>query len=825
MEMLNNVMNQLPMIEWPVLVIAAPLLMVALAWHGKGFWAWVSAAALLLGACWAAGCSNPLVWQAVAGGVAVLAVVLGVPAVRRVLISSWAMKLAAKTLPVIGDTERIALEAGTVWWDGELFSGKPNWNKLFNFRIKPLNATEEAFLNGPTAELCDMLDDHEIAQLRDLPPKVWKFIKDKKFLGMIIPREHGGLGFSANAHAAVVTKIASRSLTAAITVMVPNSLGPGELLIRYGTEEQKKRYLKKLATGEELPCFGLTEPHAGSDAANGTSVGVVGKGKWQGKTITGIYLTFNKRYITLAPVATVVGLAFRLYDPEHLLGEKSEIGITLALLPRDTKGLVIGQRHDPMGVPFQNGPLRGEKVFVPLDYIIGGEAYAGQGWRMLMEALSAGRGISLPSLSVGGAQLALRASSAYAVVRQQFGMPIGKFEGVRERLARIAGLAYTMSAARSLTCGAVDAGEHPSVVSAIAKAYLTEGMRTAVNDGMDIMAGGAICRGPANILSRPYSAIPIGITVEGANILTRSLIIFGQGAIRCHPYLQAEVAAIGAGDVKAFDTALFGHINHLCRNMARALVLGVLGSWLVPVARKVKNRKQVRKLARLSAMFAVVADVGLITLGGSLKRREHLSGRYADAFAWLYLASAVLKQAHDDKNPKEHKAVIDYAISHAFYMAESAIDGVLANLPNQLLAGAVRWVVLPFGLRHRPLRDAQMERLVDSVLDENTGVRRALTAEIHLPDSKEPSLGMLEAAYAAVLAAQGAQKKIAQAMKIGLLKKPAPAADAALMLNTLALRQGIVSATEKKLLDEAWKLTNTVVQVAAFSVGEHRGLK
>lgn len=824
MEYGMNILNQIPLVDWATLLIAAPLMAITLAWHGKGFWAWVCGVGLVLAACWVAGC-NPMIVQSLALGVIGLAIVLGVPAIRRVIISSWAIKLAAKTLPVIGDTERIALEAGTVWWDGELFSGKPNWQKLFNFRIKPLNAAEEAFLNGPTAELCEMLDDHEIAQLRDLPPRVWKFIKDKKFLGMIIPREHGGLGFSANAHAAVVTKIASRSLTAAITVMVPNSLGPGELLIRYGTEEQKKRYLKKLALGQEIPCFGLTEPHAGSDAANGTSFGVVGKGKWQGKTITGIYLTFSKRYITLAPVATVVGLAFRLYDPEQLLGHKADIGITLALLPRETKGLVIGERHDPMGVPFQNGPLRGEKVFVPLDYIIGGEAYAGQGWRMLMEALSAGRGISLPSLSVGGAQLSLRASSAYAVVRQQFGMPIGKFEGVRERLARIAGLAYTMSAARSLTCGAVDAGEHPSVVSAIAKAYLTEGMRTAVNDGMDIMAGSAICRGPANIFARPYSAIPIGITVEGANILTRSLIVFGQGAIRCHPYLQAEVAAIGEGNVAKFDKALFGHINHLCRNMARALVIGLIGNWLVPVARKIKNRKHVRKLARLSAIFAVVADIGLITLGGSLKRREHLSGRYADAFAWLYLASAILKRAHDDKNPKEHKPLIEYSLTYAFYMAEQSIAGVLANLPNRLVAGLVGRVVFPFGLKHASLKDIHMEHVVESLLDEKTGVRKALTNEIHVPNSKEPSLGVLEAAYEAVLAAQGAQKKIGQALRIGLLKKPAHTTDAALALHVLALRQGIISTAEKKLLDEAWKQTNAVVQVASFNVAEHRQLK
>ncbi|HIM25981.1 MAG TPA: acyl-CoA dehydrogenase, partial [Rhodospirillales bacterium] len=464
-------------------------------------------------------------------GVGLIAL-FGIPVIRRPLISAPIMKMVGRALPRMGETERIALEAGTVWWDGELFSGKPDWQKLLDFEIKPLSEEEQAFLDGPTEDLCQMLDDWQINQDRDLPPEVWAFIKDQGFFGIIIPKEFGGLGYSAHAHSAVVVKLSSRSVTAAVTVMVPNSLGPGELLVHYGTEAQKDHYLPRLARGQDIPCFALTEPGAGSDAANGRSQGIVCKGMWDGEEITGIRLTFNKRYITLAPVATVIGLAFRLFDPEHLLGEEEDIGITCALIPRDTPGLKIGNRHDPMGVPFQNGPVFGDDVFVPLDYIIGGREGAGNGWRMLMESLAAGRSISLPSQSLGAAELACRSTSAYATVREQFGMPIGKFEGVREPLARIAGHAYFMNAGRRLAFGAVDAGEKPSVISAVVKAYLTEGSRLCINDAMDIHAGAAICRGPGNIFPRPYDAMPIGITVEGANILTRSLIVFGQGAIR-----------------------------------------------------------------------------------------------------------------------------------------------------------------------------------------------------------------------------------------------------------------------------------------------------
>ncbi|HYQ96606.1 MAG TPA: acyl-CoA dehydrogenase, partial [Candidatus Eisenbacteria bacterium] len=473
---------------------------------------------------------------------AVLALALfAVPAIRRRVVTPSIMRAMARALPRMGDTERIALEAGTVWWDGELFSGRPDWKKLLDFQRKPLSARERAFLDGPVEELCDMVEEWKVEHEGDLSPEVWRFIKEKKFFGMIIPEEFGGLGFSALANSAVVTKLSSRSVAAAVTVMVPNSLGPAELLLHYGTEEQKRHFLPRLATAEEIPCFALTGPEAGSDAASTKSRGVVCRGQYQGREVLGMRLNWRKRYITLGPVTTLIGLAFRLYDPDHLLGGTEDLGITLALIPPDLPGIEIGKRHDPLGVAFLNGPIYGRDVFVPLESIIGGKARAGQGWQMLMANLAAGRGISLPGLATGAAQLCARVAGAYGTVREQFDLPIGRFEGIEEPLARIGGLAYVMSGARVLTAGAVDAGEKPAVVSAIMKAYLTEGMRTVVNAAMDIQAGAGISRGPRNVLANAYMAVPIGITVEGANILTRTLIIFGQGAIRCHPYVRTEM--------------------------------------------------------------------------------------------------------------------------------------------------------------------------------------------------------------------------------------------------------------------------------------------
>ncbi|MCP5405737.1 MAG: acyl-CoA dehydrogenase [Pseudomonadaceae bacterium] len=753
--------------------------------------------------------------------VAAAVAVLGIPALRRPLISSWAIGIAGKQLPTIGETERIALEAGTVWWEGDLFSGKPNWRKLTDFKVRELSEDEQEFLNGPTEKLCSMLDDFDIAQRRDLPPAVWTFIKKNKFFGMIIPKEHGGLGFSAAAHSAVVAKISSVSFTAAVTVMVPNSLGPGELLLRYGTKAQKDHYLRRLATGEEIPCFGLTEPHAGSDAANGKSFGVVAHGTHNGKKTLGIKLTFSKRYITLAPVATVVGLAFRLTDPNHLLGDADDLGITLALLPRKTKGLVIGKRHDPMGAPFQNGPVEGREVFIPMDYIIGGKPQIGNGWRMLMECLSAGRGISLPSLSVGAAQLSTRAISAYGLVREQFGLPIAKFEGVRERMADTFANTYMMNATRRLTAGAVDAGEHPSVASAIAKAYLTEGARAALNNGMDIMAGAAICKGPKNIFARIYSAIPIGITVEGANILTRSLIVFGQGAIRCHPYLQDEVAAIQGKDVAAFDKAIFGHLWHTTRNGLRAFGHAVTFGHFVSVPESLRPyRRHVQKLTRLSAAFAFAADMGLLSLGGALKRKEYLSGRYADAFAWLYLASATLKQAHDDGFIPAHKPLVDWVLTKAEYEIEQALKGVLANLPNRLAAWKARALGFPFGFHAAQPTDRQNDKVVDAVMADDGKVREALTTEIAIPDAASPGLGQLEDAYRRTVATAEARKKLTKMVRLGTVEGATLEAQLA-----FAVDAKLLDKTDAKALFEAHMARDEAIQVAAFSKEDHAELK
>ncbi len=511
------------------------VLSLTLLYRGRGYWAWLIPGGLALVAWWLDGVSSPTPFRVVVGVFAGLAVVVGVPALRRALVSRWVMRLIGPFLPRIGETERIALDAGTVWWDRDLFSGNPDWQKLLAFTPRGLSEQERAFLDGPVEELCAMLNEWEVVGARDLPPRVWDFIKQHRFFGMIIPDEYGGLGFSAAGHSAVVVKVASRSVTAAVTVMVPNSLGPAELLLQYGTEEQKRHYLPRLATGVEVPCFALTGPEAGSDAAATQSEGIVCRGIFRGEDVLGMRLHWRKRYITLGPVATVIGLAFRLRDPNGLLGGKEDLGITCALIPADLPGIEIGARHDPMGVPIQNGPNCGQAVFVPLDYIIGGREMAGHGWRMLMESLAVGRSISLPALAVASAEVATRVVGAYATVREQFDTPIGRFEGIEEPLARIGGMTYLMNAARTLTAGAVDAGERPAVLSAIVKVYLTEGMRQVVNDAMDIRAGAAICRGPRNILALVYQAVPIGITVEGANILTRSMIIYGQGAIRGHP--------------------------------------------------------------------------------------------------------------------------------------------------------------------------------------------------------------------------------------------------------------------------------------------------
>lgn len=808
-------LSGLPLFLW----IAGLIGFAALLYWGRGYWAWVVAAAAYLSAQWLAGISMPDFYWTVVAVLAALALLFGLPVLRRALITPLLLKIVKRILPRMGETERIALEAGTVWWDKDLFSGRPDWKKLLAFEPRPLSEAEQAFMAGPVEELCRMADDWQIHQDRDLPPEMWDFVKKHKFFGMIVPEEFGGLGFSAIGHSAVITKLSSRSVPLGTTVMVPNSLGPAELLLHYGTEEQKNHYLPRLATGEDIPCFALTEPEAGSDAASPRSHGIVCKGEFEGRQVLGMRLTWNKRYITLAPVATVIGLAFRLFDPDGLLGGEEDIGITCALIPRDTPGVEIGRRHDPMGVPFQNGPVTGTDVFVPLEFIIGGQDGAGQGWRMLMDCLAAGRSISLPSLSVAAAEMTARTAGAYATVREQFGLPIGRFEGIEEPLARIGGYAYLMDAARRITCCAVDAGEKPAVLSAIIKAYCTDAMRHVVNDGMDIQAGAGICRGPRNILGRSFIAVPIGITVEGANILTRSMIVYGQGAIRAHPFVHDEMEAAEAGDVKRFDKALFGHLNLVYCNAVRAWILGLTGSRFTRSPVTGAAARYYRALNRFSAAFSLMSDAAMATLGGSLKRREKISGRLADALAWLYLASVTLKRFHDEGRADTDRPLLDWALQLALYNIQQALIGVLDNLPNRLAAWKLRWLIFPWGPRYRPPSDALGADVAKLLLDGNS-VREHLTRDIYVPDDPEDALGRLEAALAKVVETVPIEKKLKDAVKSGALDKVDDdvLADAGLELE-------IITKTEHATLQAAAKARTDLIQVDAFDPEVFRELK
>ena len=793
-----------------ITLVLALIVLSALLFLGYGFFAWTGAAAVWLIGWRIAGVASPLLFEAATLALIVLALIFGLPPLRRLLVSRFAMKAMAPVLPRLGDTERIALEAGTVWWDAELFSGRPDWRKLLDFAPQPLTPDEQAFIDGPVTELCARLDDWQIQQQRDLPDSIWAFLKTNGFFGMIIPKEYGGHGFSAIAHSRVVAKISTRSVAAAVTVMVPNSLGPGELLLHYGTDEQKKYYLPRLACGDEIPCFGLTGPEAGSDAAATQSEGVVEKRVIDGKEVLGLRLNWKKRYITLAPVATLIGLAFRIKDPDHLIGDAEDRGISCALISRDLPGIEIGLRHDPMGVPFMNGPIVGNDVFAPMDCIIGGSKGIGQGWRMLMECLAAGRSISLPALSVGAAQMATRICGAYATVREQFDTPIGRFEGIEEPLARIAGKTYMMTATRTLTCGALDAGEKPAVLSAIAKAYLTEGMREVVTDAMDIRAGAAIQRGPRNSLARAWDAVPIGITVEGANILTRSMIIYGQGAIRCHPFVQHEITSIADNDLKKFDAALFGHINLLFRNITRAKLLAWTGSRLAAAPRTEDTARYYQHLSRFSAAFELLSDVAMGTLGGSLKRREKISGRLADALAYMYLASCALKRYHDEAKTTANFNLACWSTEHCLYRVQEALRGVLENLPMRAAAWWMSWVIFPLGARFRPPSDKLGARVARDILEDREA-RLNLTGDIFVPPPDEPGLGALEAALDKAVRAIPVETKLRDAVRAGQLDR-APG----YMLDEMGLKAGVITQEEYQTLQDAEAARNEVIAVDAF---------
>lgn len=725
-------------------------------------------------------------------------------------------KLFKSVTPRMSQTEREALEAGNVWWDGELFSGRPKWRRLRKLAPPSLSADEQAFLDGPVETLCSMLNDWKIThEDYDLPADVWQYLKDNGFFSMIIPKAFGGLEFSAYAHSEVVLKISTRSVSAAVTVMVPNSLGPGKLLLEYGTDEQKNHYLPRLSKGLEIPCFALTSPHAGSDAGAIPDYGIVCKQDFQGeKDVIGMRVSWDKRYITLGPVATLLGLAFKLYDPDHILGDEENLGITLALIPTDTPGVNIGRRHIPLDLVFMNGPNSGDDVFMPLDWIIGGKDRIGQGWRMLVECLTDGRAISLPALSVGAAKLASRGIGSYSRIRRQFKLPIGKFEGVEEALARIGGYTYMMDAARIMTVAALDRGEKPSVISAIVKYHLTEGMRKIVNDAMDVQGGAGICLGPRNIMGRVYQSIPIGITVEGANILTRTMIIFGQGAIRSHPFIFKELEAIGDDDpdksLDKFERAFFGHVGFVFTNMLRSLFHGLTSSRFVMVMGKRPVRRYHQQLTRISASFALMTDIALMTLGGALKRKEKLSGRLGDTLSYLYLASASLKRFEENGYQKEELPLIHWVSQHCLYKAQNSLHGLLQNLPNRPIAWLARLIVFPLGRHFSPPND-KLGHQVANILITPSEARDRLTKGLYIPDNDTDTIGKLESGFDKVIVADHAEKKLYRG-----LKGYNPGFKGLNDLIEQGLKKNIITDEDAKLIRDADEARTDIIQVDDF---------
>lgn len=725
-------------------------------------------------------------------------------------------------LPSLSQTEKEALESGTVGWDGELMKGTPDWDVLFKLPKPQLTAEEQAFLDGPVEKLCAMIDNYKVSQDGDLPKEVWDFIKKEGFMGLEIPKEHGGHGFSSAAHSAVVIKIASRSIAAAVTVMVPNSLGPAELIHAYGTKEQQEYYLPRLADGREVPCFALTEPDAGSDAGSMTARGVVCKNE---KGELGIKLNWEKRYITLGPVSTLLGLAFKLEDPDNLLGkDKKDIGITCALIPSNTPGVEIGDRHRPMDLPFHNGPNKGKDVFIPLDNIIGGPERAGQGWKMLMESLAVGRSLSLPALSTAGAQLSSFASGAYARTRKQFNTAISNFEGIEEPLGKMAGLTYMMNAAREATLQMVDTGERPAIPSAILKYHLTEAMRTIVNDAMDIHGGKAVSNGPKNTFADLYKGIPIAITVEGANIMTRNLIIFGQGAVRAHPYVLKELqAAEEPNPNKALGKLLktmASHVGNGVRSFAKAFVYGITGGAFSkkPKGVEKQTKKYYNQINRLSASFNLAAEATLGTLGGGLKFRERVSARLGDVYSNLYLASTVLWYYEKNGQKKEDLPLVHWACQHALNNAEKALDQALKNHPNKVVGKLLQPVIFPrmaVPFMDKFLTSAPSDKLDKMAADtiRNPGeIRERLTSGIFKPTGENEPLGRLEAAFKSVVESEPLEKKLYKAQKAGTLQKELPRAA---MLDA-AVTAKVITAEEAELLKRTDILRRAVVDVDAF---------
>jgi acyl-CoA dehydrogenase len=749
-----------------------------------------------------------------------VAVPLALPDLRRKHFSAPMFVWFRKVLPPMSETERDAIDAGTVWWDGELFSGRPDWDLLLSYPKVQLTEEEQAFIDGPTEELCAMVTDWEIGQTMDLPPRVWEHIKQHGFFALIIPREFGGKGFSAYAHSQVAMKLATRSGDLASTVMVPNSLGPAELLLHYGTDEQRNHYLPRLARGDDIPCFALTGPLAGSDAGAMPDTGIICKGQWQGEQVLGLRLTWEKRYITLGPVATLLGLAFKAYDPEHLLGDETDLGISLALIPTDTPGVEIGRRHLPLGAAFMNGPNSGKDVFIPLDYLIGGQAMLGKGWMMLMNCLSVGRSISLPAVGTGAAKFTSLVTGQYAQVREQFNVPLSAFEGIQESLARIGGNAWLMDSARMLTANAVDLGEKPSVLSAILKYHLTERGRECITHAMDVHGGKGIIMGPNNYLGRNWQGAPIFITVEGANILSRNLMIFGQGAIRCHPFVLKEMALAGRADqdqaLHEFDTLLLKHIGFAVSNAASTFVLNLGFGHFERAPGDALSQGYYRALNRQAAAFALLADLSMMLLGGELKRRERLSARLGDVLSHLYLASAALKRYHDLDYPEHLQPLFRWAMEESLGEAERALDELLSNFPNRLLGGLLRVIVFPFGRRHTGPSDA-LDAEVAAVLGRAKGdpTLEELLAGCYRPQSADDAVGALQHASDLLLAAQPLHKKLRTALKAGQLQ-PAPGQS----LIDAALDAGVLQPAEAQTLQAAEAARRKVIDVDDFDKQE-----
>ena len=753
-----------------------------------------------------------VIWLILAAKTALLVL----PDWRRKVFTGPVFKWFQRTLPPMSQTEREAIDAGTVWWDGELFSGRPDWRTLLAYPAPKLTEEEQAFIDGPTEALCAMVSDWQIGQDMDLPPEAWQHIKTHGFFALIIPKEYGGKGFSAHAHSQVAMKLATRSGDLASTVMVPNSLGPAELLLHYGTDEQRNHYLPRLARGDDIPCFALTGPLAGSDAGAMPDTGVICTGQWHGEEVIGLRLNWEKRYITLGPVATLLGLAFKAYDPDHLLGEEEELGISLALIPTDTPGVEIGKRHLPLGAAFMNGPNSGKDVFVPLDFLIGGKDMLGKGWMMLMNCLSVGRSISLPAVGTGAAKYSSLVTGQYANIREQFNVPLAAFEGIQESLARIGGNAWLMDSARLLTAKAVDLGEKPSVLSAILKYHLTERGRECIQHAMDVHGGKGIIMGPNNYLGRNWQGAPIFITVEGANILSRNLMIFGQGAIRCHPFVLKEMALVAREDrdqaLIEFDGLLMKHIMFAAGNAASTLVYGLGLGHLEKVPGDALSQGYFRALNRQAAAFALMADLSMMLLGGALKRRERLSARLGDVLSYLYLASAALKRYHDLGSPEHMRALLRWAMEESLGQAENALDRILDNFPNRFIGCALRVLVFPFGRRHTGPSD-ELDAEVAELIGRSKGdpALEELLAGCYRPQAEGDPVAGLQRASDLLDDTAPLRKALHQAIKEGNVQSPPgkSAIDA-------AIEAGVLQPGEGQRLHEAEKARRKVIDVDAF---------